>query len=69
MEDENGDKYKELVEVECTPGNRYCTMEGVSHVLCICETNPVSRIDLEVVREHCWFATTTVELVAQRLEP
>ena len=25
---------EELEEVECTPENRYCSMYGVSHVLC-----------------------------------
>ena len=62
-EDGEGDKdeYEELEEVECTPENRYCSMYGVSHVLCLCETNPVSKLNLETVRQYCYFATTDVE--------
>lgn len=29
-------------------------------VICLCETDPVNKIDLEVVREYCYFATTSV---------
>lgn len=55
------DEYEELVEVECTPENRYCSLYGVSTVVCICESDPVDKIDLEVVRENCYFATKTVD--------
>jgi hypothetical protein len=29
-------------------------------VLCVCTTNPPNRINLDVVREYCWFATKDV---------
>jgi hypothetical protein len=29
-------------------------------VLCICETDPVNKIDLELVQQYCYFATTEV---------
>jgi hypothetical protein len=62
--DEHGggddDLYEELEEVECTPQNRYCSRYGLSQVLCVCESNPVGKIDLETVREFCYFATTDV---------
>ena len=56
----NDEQWEHLEEVECTPGNRRCSLYGVSTVVCICESDPVNKIDLEVVREFCWFATTDV---------
>lgn len=59
-DDETGDDYEELEEVECTAENRYCKLYGLSPVVCICESDPLRLIDLEEVREFCWFATTDV---------
>jgi len=50
-----GDKPK------CTPEKRCCSLYGVSMVSCVCETDPVDKLDLEVVREYCYFATKTVD--------
>ena len=33
---------------------------GVSTVICICESDPVDKINPEMVREYCYFATTNV---------
>lgn len=33
---------------------------GLSPVLCICKTDPPDKINLEVVREFCWFTTKEV---------
>ena len=61
----DNDGYEELVEVECTPENRYCAKYGFNPVLCICETDPVDTLDLEMVHELCWFADRKVE----KMEP
>ena len=45
---------------ECTHRHRYCAAHGLSPVNCICNTDPPSDINLEVVRQHCWFATKEV---------
>ena len=34
--------------------------DGASTVLCLCDTNTVENINLEIVREYCYFATTEV---------
>ena len=55
-----GDELEELEEVTCTSTNRYCARYGLSPVFCVCQTDPVSKIKLETVRQYCWFATTDV---------
>jgi len=63
FEDDKGDansKWKPLVKVTCTPENRHCANYGVSTVLCVCKSDPVDQIDLEVVKQYCFFATTEV---------
>ena len=52
--------FEELVEVECTPEHRYCSVYGVSTVVCVCQSDPVANIDLEVVCWYCHFATKKV---------
>ena len=56
----DGERYERLVEVNCTHDHRYCSMYGLSTVQCICITDPVDEIELEVVRQYCWFATKPV---------
>jgi len=61
FEDDHNDdtsEWEPLLDVVCTPTNRYCAKYGVSTVVCVCKTDPVDRIDLEVVRQYCFFATT-----------
>ena len=55
------DEYEELVEVDCTAEHRYCSMYGVSTVVCVCKTDPVEKINLNTVREYCYFATYEIE--------
>jgi hypothetical protein len=49
-----------LVNVECTPHQRYCARYGLSPVLCICKSDLPDKINLEVLQEFCWFATKEV---------
>jgi hypothetical protein len=63
FEDDDGDKESEWepsMEVTCLPSNRFCSVYGVSTVICICDSDPVDKINLEMVREYCYFATTDV---------
>jgi len=63
FEDDIGQKgslWEPLVEVKCSSGHRYCSVFGVSTVLSLCDTDPVENINLEMVREYCYFATTEV---------
>ena len=57
---EGGKEYERLVEVECTPENRYCSIYGLSTMQCLCNTDPPAELDLEVVRQYCWFADKDV---------
>ena len=50
-----GDKPK------CIPEKRCCSLYGVGMVSCVCDTDPVDKLDLEVIREYCHFATKTVD--------
>ena len=55
------DKERErLEEVKYTYEYRYCSGYGVSTLICVCETDPVDKINLETERQHCYFATTDV---------
>jgi len=58
--DQTNSEWEPLVDVCCTSPNIYCAKYGVSTVLCLCKTDPVDRIDLEVVKQYCFFATTEV---------
>jgi len=63
FEDDKGDnnsKWEPLIDVICAPINRHCAKYGVSTVLCVCKRDLVDRIDLEVVRQYCLFATMEV---------
>ncbi len=56
----NDGEYKTLVDYNCTPQQRYCAKYGLSPIMCVCQTDPPKNINLEVVREYCWFATKDV---------
>jgi len=59
--EENADGTMEmLLEVDCTSEHRYCAAYGLNPVLCICETDPVSKVNLEVIRQYYHFATKDV---------
>ena len=54
------DGLEPLVDVTCTPNSRYCSTYGVNAVIYICKASPLSIIDLEMVWQYCYFATTEV---------
>ena len=49
--------YERLVEVKCTPQHQYCSVYSLSSVLCVCQTDSVAKMDLEVLQQYCHFAT------------
>lgn len=51
---------KDITNPECTFKNRLCSKHGVSLICCICESNPVAELDLQTVKEDCYFATHEV---------
>ena len=57
---EEKEGYERLVEVECTPEHRYCSVYGLNPVLCVCVSDPVKKVDMEVLRQYCYFATMDV---------
>jgi len=52
---DNKSEWEPLIDVICTPAIRHCTKYGVSAVMCVCKSDPVERIDLEVVRQYRLF--------------
>ena len=60
--------YEKLLEVKCTSDHRYCSAHGVAMVVCICESDPVELLNLETIREYCWFATMSVAKMDNRLK-
>lgn len=61
-------KKERSVEVNCSAGNRYCSVYGVNTIVCVCESDPVHKLDLNVVHQYCWFATMTVDKMPNRLK-
>lgn len=55
--------YKKLVDIDCTPQMWYCANYGLSPLICVCKTDPPDKINLEVVREYCWFAAKEVSVM------
>jgi hypothetical protein len=51
-------------DAECTHQNRLCSLYGISLLTCICKSNPVKKLDLNTIREDCFFADKTVEQMA-----
>lgn len=52
----------EGTEVEpCADGKCGCSMHGVSMLRCICHTNPVDRLNLQTVKEDCYFANKELD--------
>ena len=60
----DGSEFEELVEVDCTPENRYCSLYGVNMATCICNFDPVEDVNLQELRQYCWFATKEVDKMA-----
>ena len=60
---EGGDEKEGLLEIDCTSEHWYCSVHGVNTLRCIRETNLIGRLDLEVIRQYCWFATTTLDKI------
>ena len=47
--------------VDCCPTDRYCSMHGVSFIVCICDCIKVEDLDLPSIKEDCYFATDKME--------
>ena len=60
----DGCEYEQLVEVDCTPENRYYSLYGVNMATCICNCDPVDGVNLHELRQYCWFATKEVDKMA-----
>ncbi|KAL7541262.1 hypothetical protein ACHAWF_006895, partial [Thalassiosira exigua] len=57
----SGNSQRHLENVHCTYDRRLCSIHGVSMIKCICDTNPVASLDLQTVKEDCYFATKEIE--------
>jgi hypothetical protein len=45
----------------CTPDNRLCAKYGIRFLTCVCDAIPVDSLDLETVKQDCYFATDELE--------
>ena len=43
---------------------RYCSLYGASMATCICNFDPVEDVNLQELRQYCWFATKDVDKMA-----
>jgi len=57
---DEGSLWEPLNDVNCVPNHRFCSVYGVSTVVCICKTDPVHKMNIAMVRQYCYFATTEV---------
>lgn len=64
--EQSDDGFEALIEVSCTPDSRYCSIHGVNAVVCICDANPPDKINLEMVYQYCYFATTDLSNMDNR---
>ena len=58
---ENTQQISTESDAECNNKNRLCSVYGISMISCICKTNPVGSLDLDTIREDCYFADKKVE--------
>ena len=47
--------------VECTFNKRLCSKHGMNMITCICKSCPAKDLDLQTLKEDCYFATTAVD--------
>ena len=50
--------------VTCCSLDRYCSMHGVSFIVCVCDAIPVEKLDLASVKEDCYFATDDLDVMS-----
>ena len=50
--------------VDCCPSSRYCSLHGTIFIVCICDTIPVEKLDLESIKEDCYFATDDLDTMS-----
>ena len=37
-----------------------CSLHGIRMLVCICKTNPIGKINLQTLKDECWFADKEV---------
>ena len=65
-EEEGEGEYEKIVDVKCSAESFFCAVHGLQTVTGVCVLDPSERINLEVVRMHCYFATTTINKMEAR---
>ncbi len=60
-EDREPNSQKDVSNVKCEYGKRLCSVHGVGMIGCICDLHPVSRLNLQVLKEDCYFAKEEVK--------
>ncbi len=45
----------------CTPDNMLCAKYGIRFLICVCDVVPVDRLDLETLKQDCYFVTNEIE--------
>ena len=48
-----------IEEVECS--GSCCSLYGINMLQCVCKTNPIERMNLQTLKDECWFADREVE--------
>ena len=56
VEDQEHNSQKDVSNAKCEYGKRLCSVHGVEMIGCICELHPVSRLNLQTLKEDCYFA-------------
>lgn len=51
---------KDVPNAKCEYGKRLCSVHGVEMIGCICELHPVQRLNLQTLKEDCYFAKDEV---------
>mmetsp|Transcript_25930 Transcript_25930/g.38109 ORF Transcript_25930/g.38109 Transcript_25930/m.38109 type:complete len:370 (-) Transcript_25930:2533-3642(-) len=57
----SGNLQKDVSKAVCEFPNRLCSINGINMVICICKSRPVESLDLNTLREDCYFANEKVE--------
>mmetsp|Transcript_23914 Transcript_23914/g.39424 ORF Transcript_23914/g.39424 Transcript_23914/m.39424 type:complete len:372 (-) Transcript_23914:79-1194(-) len=52
---------KDVSNAKCVYGKRLCSIHGVEMIGCICELHPVKRLNLQTLKEDCYFAKDEVK--------
>ena len=56
-----GNLQKDVSNAKCEFPNRLCSINGIQMIVCICKSQPVHRLNLNTIREDCYFATEEVD--------